>query len=118
MKRLSFSLFFFGLAGCSVGNNEPAAKGSAEERSIARIQEVAQLGRELEKMAFDLESFVDEARRRVEAGEPREIQVKEIQQQLGMIRLKQEKLNEKLYALEQGLKPSESSRTDALKTTP
>ena len=62
------------------------------------------MSRDLEKMALELESFVDEARRRVEAGEPKEIQVKELQQQLGMIRLKQEQLDAKLYSLEQDLK--------------
>ena len=96
-------LFLFILSGCEVGDPGSPPKSSQAALVLQDIKDVQNQSKEIEVLAYQLESWVDEARRKVAAGESKEEQIPKTQQLMKEIEQKNIVLQKKIEQLEQSL---------------
>ena len=94
------SLFFALWLACAVDEAGPATPASLSAAELETIAALAERTAELERLATELESLTDEARRAVEAGGDQGEEVEKMQRLMAEINEKNAALQADVHALE------------------
>ena len=103
-KKIGFTVFFLG---CSIGDHREPAPNSPSHQAMENLKAIQKQSAEIEQLALELESWVDEARRKVKAGESQEKQVKIMETLMKKIDNKNQTLQTQIQTFENSLRRTE-----------
>ncbi len=92
------------LSACSIGDEGPAPQGTPSATAAARAGEIADQAEEIRRLAHELTSLTDEARRQVASGASTpDAEIAKMRALAAQIEEKEAALRANLVALEEGL---------------
>ena len=112
LYRPIFALAVFHNSGCQIGEVGPHSPDSPADRALIQMQNVAEKSKAVNASAHELESLVDEARRRIAKGENKDTVIEEMTSQLRQIQQTQKELQKTLMALEDQLTIQPNKKSD------
>ena len=97
-------LLIFLSTACTVGNQSPSTMASPSATAVAETLKIADQAALIEQLARDLESEVDEVRRRTDAGDERAKQIEILREKMDVLLRADTALQAQVDVLKDGLR--------------